>query len=186
MATNPITIKRYNGSSWDTLNPITVGQNVYGNGTNSTTALLDSNDKINSVFLPSSVTNPTYYEHNIRVAYSSSNFVITFKVITTDSTAYTYSTLTKSNGYGLYALGFTSGTTVCSATGFYGTASAQNLIIGVYGYNSTSTYRLYFRYLPLVSYSSSTATINNTTSGETTTYITLTSSFSVTDYVRTL
>ena len=46
------TIKRYNGSSWDTLEPITTGQSVYGSGTLSTTPLLDSNNSINPAFIP--------------------------------------------------------------------------------------------------------------------------------------
>lgn len=50
-----ITLKRYNGSTWDTFEPITTGQNVYGSGTQATTPLLDSNNKINSVFLSSYV-----------------------------------------------------------------------------------------------------------------------------------
>jgi len=49
--TKSSTIKRYNGADYDTINPITIGQNIYGNGTNLTTPLLDSNDKINSAFL---------------------------------------------------------------------------------------------------------------------------------------
>lgn len=126
------------------------------------------------------------YEHNIRVYYSSSNISVTFKIINGKSDAYTYSTLTVSNNHGLYASGFTSGTTVCPACGLYTSSSVQGLITGVYGYNSTGTYRLYFRYTPLVSYSSSTATINNTVSGETTTYVTLTSSFTINDVVRTI
>lgn len=123
------------------------------------------------------------YEHNIRIYYASSNFGISFKIINAKSDAYTYSTLTVSNNYGLYAMGFTSDTKVCPASGFYGTSSNQNLVIGVYGYNSTSTYRLYFRYSTLVTYSSSTATINNAIS-ESTTYLTLTSSFTINDVVR--
>jgi len=55
-----ITLKRYNGSTWDTFEPITKGQNVYGSGTQATTPLLDSNNKINSAFLPS-FTDTNYY-----------------------------------------------------------------------------------------------------------------------------
>lgn len=51
--TKSSTIKRYNGADYDTINPITIGQNIYGSGTNLTTPLLDGNDKINSAFLPS-------------------------------------------------------------------------------------------------------------------------------------
>ncbi len=50
------TIKRYNGSSWDTLEPITIGQNVYGSGTQATTPLLDSSNQIDSAFLTNYVT----------------------------------------------------------------------------------------------------------------------------------
>ena len=124
----------------------------------------------------------TLYEHNIRIYYSTSNFSVTFKFITTSSSAYTYSTLT----YALYNNGFTSNSTVCSANGVYGTSTALNMITGVYGYSNNSYKYLYFRYIPLVSYSSSTATINNTVSSESYTYITLTSSFTVQDKVVTL
>ena len=51
--TKSSTIKRYNGSDYDTINPITTGQNVYGSGTNASTPLLNSNDKIDNAFLPS-------------------------------------------------------------------------------------------------------------------------------------
>lgn len=58
--TKSSTIKRYNGTDYDTINPITTGQNVYGSGANSTTPLLNSNDKIDSVFLPT-FTDTNYY-----------------------------------------------------------------------------------------------------------------------------
>lgn len=51
MATKNPTLKRKNGSDWDTIYPITLGQNVYGSGTEATTPLLDSSNKINSAFL---------------------------------------------------------------------------------------------------------------------------------------
>ncbi len=51
MATKTATQKRYNGSLWDTIYPITLGQNIYGNSTNSTTPLLDSNDNIDGAYL---------------------------------------------------------------------------------------------------------------------------------------
>ena len=152
---------------------------VVSAGSNGNTLTITSSTGSSLTYTP---TIPTHYEHNIRVYYSTGNFSVTFKFIDTNSAAYTYSTLTKA----LYDRGFASSTTVCSANGVYGTSSAQNLILGVYGYNSSSAYRLYFRYLPLVSYSSSTATINNTVSGETTTYLTLTSSYTIQDKVRTL
>ena len=49
----PLTITRYDGTeqTWESLNPITVGQNVYGSGDNATTPLLNSSNQINSVFL---------------------------------------------------------------------------------------------------------------------------------------
>lgn len=51
-----VTIKRYNSlDGWDIIRPITVGQNIYGSGTNATTPLLNSNDKIDSAFLSSYV-----------------------------------------------------------------------------------------------------------------------------------
>ena len=54
MATYSTTEKRWNGSTstWDVVYPITLGQNIYGSGTNASTPLLDNNDQINSVFLP--------------------------------------------------------------------------------------------------------------------------------------
>lgn len=122
------------------------------------------------------------YEHNVRIYYSSSNFSVTFKFVDNYSSAYTYTTIS----YYLYNRGFTGPTTVCPANGVYGTSTGLNLITGVFGYSSSSYYYLYFRYIPLVSYSSSTATINNTVSGESPTSITLTSSFTVQDKVRQL
>ena len=122
------------------------------------------------------------YEHNVRIYNSSSNFSVTFKFTDNYSSAYTYTTIS----YYLYNRGFTGNTVVCPANGVYGTSSALNLITGVYGYSNSSYYWLYFRYIPLVSYSSSTATINNTVSGESSTSITLTSSFTVQDKVRQL
>jgi len=49
--TKPLTLKRYNGTTWENLNPVTVGQNIYGSGTNSTTPLLNSSDQVDSAFL---------------------------------------------------------------------------------------------------------------------------------------
>lgn len=49
----PLTITRYDGTkqTWENLNPITVGQNVYGSGDNATTPLFDNSDQINPAFL---------------------------------------------------------------------------------------------------------------------------------------
>lgn len=51
MSTKDATIKRRNSSDWDIINPITVGQNIYGSGANDTTPLLNSSDQIDSAFL---------------------------------------------------------------------------------------------------------------------------------------
>lgn len=172
-------------------NPMTTSGDIITGGTSGTPQRLakGSDGQVLKVVSGSPAwandTGKQLYEHNIRIYYSTNNFTVTFKLITDSATAYTYSTLTTSNNKGLYALGFTGSTTVCPACGFYGSSSAQNLIVGVYGYNSTSAYRLYFKYLPLVSYSSPTATINNTVA-DSATYFTLNSSYTVQDVVRTL
>ena len=52
MSTKDATIKRRNSSNdWDIINPITVGQNIYGSGANYTTPLLNSSDKIDDAFI---------------------------------------------------------------------------------------------------------------------------------------
>lgn len=184
----PITIKRYNSSSWDTLHPITVGQNVYGSGTKATTALLDSNNKLARDFLQ-------LYEHNIKIYYATYNIILTFKFINNDSTEYCYDGTTSpaKTGYkelakALYNAGYTSETTLCSANGIWGiTNGSQNLIIGVYGYNNnTNDIRLYFRYVSLVTYSSGTTATINTSISENGTYYALSNSFTIKDKVRTL
>lgn len=48
--TKSSTIKRYNGTDYDTINPITTGQNVYGSGTNASTPLVNSSDLIDAAY----------------------------------------------------------------------------------------------------------------------------------------
>ena len=175
MAT-PITIKRYGTSGWDTLYPITTGQNVYGSGTKATTALLDSNNKLARDFLQ-------LYEHNVSVRYSTHGISVTFKFITNSSTSLTYATLVKT----LYDRGYISNTTVCPACGFYGNSNMTALVNGVYGYNSTSDFYLGFRYIPLVSYDSTTgASTIRVSPDDKSTSVTLSSSYTIEDKVITI
>ena len=48
--TKSSTIKRYNGTDYDTINPITTGQNVYGSGTNASTPLVNNSDLIDAAY----------------------------------------------------------------------------------------------------------------------------------------
>ena len=48
--TKSSTIKRYNGTDYDTINPITTGQNVYGSGTNASTPLVNNSDQIDAAY----------------------------------------------------------------------------------------------------------------------------------------
>ena len=129
------------------------------------------------------------YEHNIRITGNATDSAsvtryisLTLQITNAKSDAYTYSTITGSGSYSLYSLGHTSGTTVHAACGVTATSTLQGIITGVYG--STTANRLYIRYIPLVTYSSSTAYIKNNTSDETTVYLPLSSSFTFNDTKR--
>ena len=179
MAT-PITIKRYNSSSWDTLHPITEGQNVYGSGTKATTSLLDSNNKLARDFLQ-------LYEHNLFVFHSSYGAISISLITTSSDTINTYGKLATA----LYNAGFTA-TDMSNGTSGFRTASGYwsestsytRITQGLY---ATSTTVIKYRYITIASYSSSTTTIPTTSMSSYYGNATMSSSnVTVQDYVRTL
>jgi len=202
MATNPITIKRYNGSSWDTLNPITTGQNVYGGGTNATTALLNSSDKINSAFYGtnlagidgltasegvlqysnSAFTFKRLYEHNITFMNSSYG-MFTLKYLNNSSTALnSYSSVATEFWTNALFNSYNNGKYI-SASGYWSESSSETRIVcGLYASSSSA---LGYRYITIASYSSSTTTIPTTSPSFNKASLTSTS-ITVYDYVRTL
>ena len=137
------------------------------NGGNKDPLVLIERDDDSFIIEPKSISSliTGKYEHNIRVYNSSSNISVTFKFINSENTTYGYSTLCSK----LYYAQFQNANQTCNATGIYVTGGNSYLIIGVYG--SSSGNKLYIRYLP----------ISGSVSSETTTYITLTSSFTVQD-----
>ena len=185
MAT-PITIKRYNSSSWDTLHPITEGQNVYGSGTKATTALLDSNNKLARDFLQ-------LYEHNIFI-YNGTAGCISCRLITTSSTQITtYSALASA----LYNNNYKSSTVSSSqgfltASGYWSKSNTETILaIGIYATSETS---ISYRYVTIASYNSSNTTTTIPTTSPSYSSGTLvntnnnitSSNITVNEYVRTL
>ena len=189
MAIKSITIKRATvnsgTASWDSLMPVTEGQNVYGksSGNNANTPLLDSNDKLARAYLQ-------LYEHNITITYSTTVFV-TFKLINTTSSEYT--TSNRDLTVALYNAGFTRTGTSSSytyvtteASGVYYNSGFVAIINGVFATsNNSNSSTLGIRASSIIDYSSSTATIRTT--GVWKTYdFTVTSNCTLKDYVRTL
>ena len=129
---------------------------------------------------------PTLYEHNVRLYNTTNNMYITFRLINKTSTAYTYSTLAP----GLYDAGYSANTNnnyLCHASGFLGSASNSQTIaiVGVLSFKAGSSYLFYVSGYKTAVYASSDLTIQTTISTYTNVY-TLDSTYTITDYVRTL
>ena len=93
MSTKDATIKRRNSSDWDIINPITVGQNIYGSGANETTPLLNSSDQIDSAFLGNVPTELFWATYGTTTYAQITNAVSAGKlpVIKYNGVTYTYS-----------------------------------------------------------------------------------------------
>ena len=121
------------------------------------------------------------YEHNINLFYSG-QLVCRFQLRTNSSTALTYSTLCGA----LYNAGYNTANTKClMASGMvYVSTTTTCIVTGVYATASGTT--LGVCYTSLVSTSSQTGTIKTAPDVNSYTTKTLSSSYTVNDYVRTL
>jgi hypothetical protein len=132
------------------------------------------------VSLPAYPTVTQKYEHNITVYYSG-QIHVRFTLITTSATALTYSTLAAA----LNGAGHSTAAKAKMASGMVNYSSSTTAIAtGVYSTNTTTN--LTVTCVTLVSTSSSTATIKTSPDSNNTSSKTLSSSYTVQDYVRTL
>ena len=116
------------------------------------------------VSLPAYPTVTHKYMHNITVTYSTSIFV-TFSLVTNSSTKLnTYSALTQA----LYDAGFRGIDTLKPATGQVSASLKTRMVVGVYNSSSSGGKYLYYKYIDLISTSSTTATMNTSVSAAST------------------
>jgi hypothetical protein len=108
-----IQIKRYNGNTttWENLYPITYGQNIIS--TNGNTPLLDSNGKLNAVYLPNAIFDSLYFNGDINGVLQDEQLQ---EATLTDLASHAYFSITNRDVKGVYYVATNQTTVTASAT----------------------------------------------------------------------